>query len=225
MNAVGQYLKAMWKPAIAALTGALCAGGTVYLWQQSVLRTVQAQSDQASLEIRQQVIDMSKELDRLKGDAAAAHLVLSQKSSDQMFEIYRMEERSGNPYIKCYVAIPEDLPLAQKLSFLAQNLTEIQFPGLPIQIRKIEYRQGLKIAHVELIDLSSEYTWEQRFQGSTGGGITQTALTYTLLQPDYKGEWIDGLQFFYRGRPMEDEYDHVNLSGIFLRSDIKTVAP
>jgi hypothetical protein len=218
-------LKTLWKPAFAVLIGAICAGGTVYLWQQSVLRTVQAQSDQACSEIRRQAIEVSNELYRVKADAAEAQLALNRKSSDQLFEIYTMEERYGDPYIKCYVAIPEDLPLAQRLSFLAQNLTEIQFPGLPIHIRKTENRQGLKIAHVELIDLSREYTWEQRFQGSTGGGITQTALTYTLLQPDHKGEWIDGLKFFYRGLPVENEYDHVDLSGILLRSEIKTVAP
>lgn len=112
-------LKTLWKPAVAVLTGAICAGGMVYLWQQSVMRTVQAESDQACSEIRQQLLDARKALNRLRGDAAAAHLALSHKSSDQMFKIYTMEETSGNPYIKCYVAIPEHLPLAQRLSRLA----------------------------------------------------------------------------------------------------------
>jgi len=47
-------------------------------------------------------------------------------------------------------------------------------------------------------------------------------LTMTFMQPDYKGEWIDGVEFYYRGKPME-EWDHINLTGTILREDVKSI--
>ncbi len=42
------------------------------------------------------------------------------------------------------------------------------------------------------------------FQGSAGGGWTCYTLQTTMLQPDYDGEWIDGVRFLYNGE--ENKY-------------------
>jgi hypothetical protein len=73
-----------------------------------------------------------------------------------------------------------------------------------------------------MIDLresdESPGTWRGGyFQGSSGGYDTQIRLMSTFLQEDHKGPWIDGVEFYYEGKPMTSEWDHIFLEGVKYR--------
>lgn len=124
--------------------------------------------------------------------------------------------------------IPESLTLDEKLNVLVKTLSEVEFGGLPIEVMSIESKDGKRVATINLkeskenesITNPSDFkgdTWVGRyFQGSAGGSITATTLKETLLQKEYKGEWIDGVKFLYNGAPID--FEHVgNLSEVIYR--------
>lgn len=130
--------------------------------------------------------------------------------------------------IKYYMAIPKELSLEEKLSTIANKLSQYCFNGLPIEVLEIEKVEGKKIAIIDLKELSfnqgiDEYTkfigstWKTYyFQGTTGGAITSKQLVDTFLQKGYQGEWIEGVQFLYEGEIID--YEHVfGLSDIHWR--------
>ncbi|MCF7957450.1 MAG: hypothetical protein K9M57_03270 [Phycisphaerae bacterium] len=49
------------------------------------------------------------------------------------------------------------------------------------------------------------------FQGSAGGSATRYTLLETFLQPDYKGQWIDGIEFRYNGKKLPEQIAHLTL--------------
>lgn len=117
------------------------------------------------------------------------------------------------------VDINEDLSLEEKLKALASNLSEKAFNNLPINLVKVNDVNGKKIALFNLDEIGEnakditfdKYTgvnWVNNyFAGSTGGSITEYTLIKTLLQSNYSGEWIDGLEFTYKNSKIE--FDHI----------------
>jgi hypothetical protein len=105
--------------------------------------------------------------------------------------------------------MPKETVLKKKLEILAKVMSEVYFSNLPIQVIRIEEIDKKKIAIVNLKESAenqgiTDYeklvgkTWTTHYmQGSTGGTITETILIETMLQRDYKGQWIDGVQFLY----------------------------
>jgi hypothetical protein len=119
-----------------------------------------------------------------------------------------------------YVAVSNDMPLKDKLELLIGQLSEKQFEGKPMKLVNVAEKGGKKIAVIDIIDPKEpedENSWYQSFQGSTGGLQTQGKLTKTLLQANYRGEWVDGIEFTYNGKPFDEYWDHINLSGMRLR--------
>lgn len=88
---------------------------------------------------------------------------------------------------------------------------------------RIENRNNKKIAIIDLREKNHPYphgySWRGiYFQGSSGGGSTTVTLIKTFLQENYKGEWIDGVEFYYEGKPIvENEWAHIFLSGTIYR--------
>lgn len=107
--------------------------------------------------------------------------------------------------------------IEKMLQQLADDLSKDCFEGLPIEVLGIEKIEGKDIATINLKeDSQAAVTWEGNFfQGSTGGTITNIALTETFLQKEYKGDWIDGVKFLYENNKLE--YDHVILDEIIYR--------
>jgi hypothetical protein len=60
-------------------------------------------------------------------------------------------------------------------------------------------------------------SWYDFFQGSMGGGRTTIILTESTLQKQYKGEWVDAVEFYYQNEKIGD-WDHIFLSGIIKRN-------
>ncbi len=136
--------------------------------------------------------------------------------------IYTLDENSYKEYVRLYVRPPNYLNVKQRLDYLAGLISQSEFRGLPIEISDIEKRNGLDIIKINLKEIGDfkSPSWKYGyFQGSCGGQITSHTLKESFLQRDYKGEWIDGVEFYYEGRPMADgDWDHVCLNGLFLRS-------
>ncbi len=94
------------------------------------------------------------------------------------------------------------------------------YRGLPIEVKEIMLVDGKKIAIVNLSEAQDfkesspenykGFTWcMMYFQGSCGGITTSKNLMESFLQRDFKGVWIDGVQFLYEGGRVE--FEHVGV--------------
>lgn len=147
-----------------------------------------------------------------------ANVTTLKQAMDRYLPIYGLDKTAQAEEVHFYVHLPEDSSLKDQLNVVASTLSRFKFSNLPIEVMRIEDRNGKKIALIDLReDSNHQSSWETGyFQGSTGGGATTLTLAKSFLQPNYKGDWIDGVEFYYKGKPMS-EWDHVNLQGIIER--------
>jgi hypothetical protein len=130
------------------------------------------------------------------------------------------------------VIFPAELNQQQHLEKLTTLVSRYNFCALPIEVVALE-------DDVATINLA-EHDWNQDpenpvtfpgcssrswrtnyFQGSAGGMITSKTLAYTLLQPEFQGEWIEGVTFQYQGEPLEEgDWDHISLFGVITQDDL-----
>lgn len=151
--------------------------------------------------------------------------IKKEKIKIEYFPIYGSDEQAEKEEINFYVAIPKNLSLIEKLKIIAERLSRFKFGGLPINVLRIEEKNNKKVAIIDLREfITSDSTgylpsWRKMyFQGSTGGYFTSLTLIKSFLQEDYKGEWIDGVKFYYEGKPiLEEEWDHIFLHKTFYR--------
>ncbi len=94
-----------------------------------------------------------------------------------------------------------------KISFEIAKLEEIQFSN-----------RIFRIGIVNILD-KGRVALTKQFQGSTGGGITNTVILSNLVQPQLYDPILDGLILSYNGDAFED-MDHVNFNKIITESDI-----
>ncbi len=163
----------------------------------------------------------------------------------ERFALYGWDEDGEHVIVKGYVEIPAAVSLQEKLTRLAGALSRKQFSGLPLTVLRIDERPEGRVAVIaigesaqnspllaqqarlfsenrdgEAMALEERLTgklWCRHFfQGSAGGGMTTGSLRNTFLQPEHQGPWIDALEFYYEGAPM-DPWDHVSLDGLILR--------
>ena len=203
-----------WKVALMIILSNLIVGGGVYWRQKSRLKTIKEEHLRTQQELQQQVDELRKQL--------AHRRIPSGVERGTFFKIYGANRDATREEINFYVAIPDDLSLLKKLKLLADKLSRFKFSYLPIDVLRIEDRGGKKIAIIELKETKyscpSCPSWRTLyFQGSTGGYFTTLTLIETFLQRDYEGEWIDGVEFYYEGSPVSDEWDHISLSGTMYR--------
>jgi hypothetical protein len=120
-----------------------------------------------------------------------------------------------NPDKLYYVKIPSSVPLLYKMQMLADTISRLQFGRRPITVMEIENRNNKSIAIVNLNDYESQSdkypTWKDVFQDPASGLPAIVTFSKSLLQEDYQGEWIDGVEFLYNGEPFPEELD----SGLF----------
>jgi hypothetical protein len=144
----------------------------------------------------------------------------SSKAGYSIFNEYSFDDM-GHEHIGYTFHVPDSLPLIQRLQVVADTLSQRSFASFPLEVLRIDTVEVSLIAVVDLRQPDTLRTWTQSFfQGSHGGGSTTTTLRKTLLQPEYKGRWIDGVQFYHDGEPLDPDgsgYDHIDLAGIFYR--------
>jgi len=133
------------------------------------------------------------------------------KSADIYLPIVSLNDSAWAEEVLCYVRVPADLPLKQRLDLLAGRLSTIKFGRLPIDVLGIEERGGRRVAVIDLRNPSDSLagSWYNRFQGSAGGTASTVALCGTFLQLGFDGEWVDAIEFYYQGKPFTNEWDHV----------------
>jgi hypothetical protein len=154
--------------------------------------------------------DLTNQLEEEKEKNSTIKLsVINNK--DNIYTIYTANPDTYKKEADAYVYIPNSIDLKQKLTSIANALSEGYFSNLPIQVLKIEEANNKKIAVINLKESNENQgvkdygkfkgeSWALNYiQGSAGGSMTSVALIETLLQRDHTGEWIDGVRFLYNG--------------------------
>lgn len=133
--------------------------------------------------------------------------------------LYSKDVNTDEQVVLGKLELNEDMALEEKLEKLANELSAKEFDNLPIEFIKINNVGGKKIALFNLNEVGNNAgdvtfdkyegtSWVNNyFAGSAGGSITEYALITTLLQKNYTGEWIDGIEFTYKNSKVE--FDHV----------------
>jgi hypothetical protein len=143
--------------------------------------------------------DSNKEAEKPKEDPKANKIKLS---------IYSIDENSLEPNESGTIEVNENASVEDKLKALAKELSEKKFDKLSIEVKSIDKVDGKKVVTINLAD-SDAKKWVSKFQGSTGGAVTENTLIENFLQSNNKnkGEWVDGVKFLYNNKPIE--YEHV----------------
>lgn len=150
---------------------------------------------------------------------------VSDTAAGMYYRVYGLDSEAMFEEVNFYVRIPEHLPLKERVAFLADQISRNKYGSLPIEVLAITEQNGKRIARINLGENENSKpggaSWKgQYFQGSTGGGSTTLTLKKSFLQPDYTGEWIDGVEFYYEGKPiLPGEWDHIDLHGVFFRGE------
>ena len=133
--------------------------------------------------------------------------------------LYSKDANTDEQVVIGTIDVDENLSLEEKIEKLSNELSEKVFDSLPIEFVKINNVEGKKIALFNLNELGNNATditfdkyeginWVNNyFAGSAGGSVTEYTLITTLLQKNYTGEWIDGIEFTYKNYKIE--FDHV----------------
>ncbi|MCK8817264.1 hypothetical protein MWH28_07805 [Natroniella sulfidigena] len=153
-----------------------------------------------------------------------------------LFPIYGPDENLDETEVNFYIQLADDLEQFEKLQVIANRLSRFRFDFLPIKVLEIEEENGREIAVINLEehqwnrngDETPEFrgnagvTWYlDHFQGAATGYFTSETLISSFLQPEYDGDWIDGVRFLYQGQPIrEQDWDAVDLEGVFYRDEI-----
>lgn len=198
----------IWVSAAVAVVSA-----AAFLWHNSEVKRIKRNMIESALAKQKSPVSVDSIIASMKTDS-------TQSDSTDLMEIYGSDREAVKEEVNFYVKIPRDKPLADRIKILAEKLSRFRFEDNPITLLRIENRYGKKVAVINLEEpaWSGPNTWSgMYFQGSTGGRFTSSTLVLTFLQEGYKGEWIDGVQFYYQGKPFSSDWDHINLSGTFFR--------
>ena len=126
------------------------------------------------------------------------------------------------PIVERKISIPTNLNLDEKINCLLDSISKYCFNNLKIQsLGVFQNNKGYKTLKINLLEnpgfkipdsLGKYHSWYDFFQGSTGGQQTTITLTESILQRNYKGKWIDQIEFYYQNDTIGD-WDHIALSG------------
>jgi hypothetical protein len=142
---------------------------------------------------------------------------------DELIPVYGIDDETWKTKIDYYLRIPKNISLEEKLKYYADRLSKIRFRGNPIEILSIDNHGSKLIGIINLREPEDKksYFWRTGyFQGSSGGTMTTYTLIFSFLQRYYKGEWVDGVEFYYEGKPITNKWDHINLDGVKMRDSI-----
>lgn len=134
------------------------------------------------------------------------------------YTLYTRDVNSWEIIESSKIKIDETMDLKEKLQAVADELSKVSFKGLAIEVEEIKSIGNNEIAIINLMDdgLDKEPNWNINFfQGSTGAGITKTAIEESFLQRNIASEWIDGIEVHYNNEPLVN--DHIEFSEIIYR--------
>ncbi len=202
---------------VAVVVTALIVGSLMYLRYTSDIKSKQHLLEQRIASKDAMIDDLKIRIARLE----EALLTKPAKLPDDLLKVYKIDAISDTKGVDFCVAVPVHYTLIEKLKLISGLLNKYRFPRGLIELKKIEQRSSKKIAVIELKETEKYPTaWRGLyFQGSCGGSATTYILTNTFLQPDYTGKWIDGVEFWYDGKPITDDWDHIFLHGTMYRKN------
>ena len=130
------------------------------------------------------------------------------------------------PIVDRYISIPANQSLINTATILLDSVSINNFNNLKLEVSGIDMEEGnFKVLKVNLKEnpgfkmpdsLGHYRSWYDFFQGSMGGEQTTITLIESTLQKQYKGEWVDAVEFYYQNEKI-GEWDHIFLSGIIKR--------
>jgi hypothetical protein len=124
-----------------------------------------------------------------------------------------------------YISIPQDQELIKGVAELMDSVSKNNFHNLKIEVLGIDTESNFKVLKINLKEnpgfvipdsLGKYHSWYDYFQGTDGGQETTMILTESALQKQFKGDWVDAVEFYYQGEKI-GEWDHINLSGLIKR--------
>lgn len=131
------------------------------------------------------------------------------------------------PVVDHYIKIKNDHDLLKTVNILLDSISKNSFHNLKIDALRIEEKyDSSKLLIINLLEnenftipdsLGHYRTWYDFFQGTMGGEVTSIILKESILQRNYKGEWIDEMQVYYQNEPI-GQWDHIQLNGTILRN-------
>lgn len=162
-----------------------------------------------------QIDNLTSQIDTLTKENEMLKLEI-QKLSEEEYTLYSRDVDSWEVIEIGKVAISKDKTLQDKLQIIADELSKNCFDGLDIKVEEIKTIGNDEVALINLKDTSEELNWmDKYFQGSTGAGITTTALEESLLQKTTGYPWVDGIEIVYNGVALSS--DHMELGNIIYR--------
>lgn len=149
-----------------------------------------------------EITALKEEIDGLKKETGItpdnSALAFSQRPAGMLyFPVITLNPDDQTPYNAGYVAIEPQLSVSEKLVKLTAAISKILFNGSKLEVTDIKDENGQQIAYINLVNATD---WEEKFQGSTGGGINSQSLVLSYLQKDFKNSWIDGVHFTLDGK-------------------------
>ena len=159
----------------------------------------------------------------------------SSSKLENEFALYSIEEIFDSvdmsykivPVVDHYIRIKDDDDLLKTVNVLLDSISKNSFNDLKIDAIRIEEKEnGSKLLIINLLEnenfkipdsLGQYRTWYDFFQGTMGGEVTSIILKESILQRNYKGEWIDEMQVYYQNEPI-GQWDHIQLDGTLLRN-------
>jgi hypothetical protein len=197
---------------------AFIVAGVMYLYHYLEIKTEQNLYDK-QIALKDRINENLKaQLARLE-DAIA---VKPDRLPGDLLKIYTVDGQTDVEGVDFCLAVPQHYTVVEKLKMISDLLMKYKFNDGLIILKKIEYRNGKRIAIIELKETKNNSgAWKRLyFQGSSGGHFTTYTLVNTFLQPDYTGPWIDAVEFWYEGKPVSNDWDHIFLHGTTYRKGV-----
>ncbi|MEG0842995.1 MAG: hypothetical protein RSD22_03780 [Romboutsia sp.] len=129
------------------------------------------------------------------------------------FKIYTADVEDTEKIVELEtIKLKENTSVDEKLNELCKALQTKYFKTDTAEITL----ESIDEDNIAIINLKGQEAWRQYFQGSTGGIISQTTITETLLQKEYKGDWIKGVKILVDSET-KDVFDHASFLEPFYR--------
>ncbi|MGB3477848.1 MAG: hypothetical protein WBB67_01665 [bacterium] len=194
---------------------ALIVAGVMYLYHYSEKKGEQKSHDKQIAGKDTTIANFKVRIARLEDEIAAK----PDRLPDDLLKIYTVDAIADVEGVDFCLAVPGYCTVIEKLKMISNLLMNYKFKRGIITLKTIEQRNGNSIAIIELKETKKDtMAWKGGyFQGSCGGHSTTYILVNTFLQPDYTGKWIDGVEFWYDGKPVANDWDHIFLHGTMYR--------
>ena len=153
-----------------------------------------------------------EEISKTEDETQSKEVNKESSNEELKFKIHTADVEDTSKIIEFEtVTISKDSSIEYKLNELINIMKKDYFKDdVRIVLESIDANN---IATINLIDKEK---WSKHFQGSTGGIISQSTIVETLLQREYKGDWIKGLKILVDGKD-EEVFDHASFGEIFYK--------